>query len=156
MAHFRVSMNGRCFCVDTRVSCKRLTNEFPGYISFPTSQLVVLPSSISLPSACPILCAGVTAYRSLRTMNPQPGKWCVVVGGAGGLGHLAIQYARSMGLRVVAIDGSAPEKRDFCFKMGAEAYVDFTQDEHMTAVRDATHGGADYILVLSPHQSSYE
>jgi propanol-preferring alcohol dehydrogenase len=89
-------------------------------------------------------------------MRPQPGKWCVIAGAAGGLGHLAIQYAKSMDLKVLAIDGEAPQKRDFCARMGADAYVDFTRDDLVEAVYQETNGGADYTLVLSPHQSSYE
>ncbi|KIW85656.1 hypothetical protein Z517_01048 [Fonsecaea pedrosoi CBS 271.37] len=143
-------------CFNQKITGAHVDGTFQRYISFPTSQLVPVPSGVSSPSVCPILCAGVTAYAALRRMDPQPGKWCVVVGGAGGLGHLAIQYARAMGLKVLAIDGGAPEKQRFCAKMGADVFVDFTAPGLVETVVDRTGGGADYILVLSPHQSSYD
>ncbi|OAG39966.1 hypothetical protein AYO21_05839 [Fonsecaea monophora] len=143
-------------CFNQKITGAHVDGTFQRYISFPTSQLVPVPSGVSLPSVCPILCAGVTAYAALRRMGPQPGKWCVVVGGAGGLGHLAIQYARAMGLKVLAIDGGAPEKQRFCAKMGADVFVDFTAPGLVETIVDRTGGGADYILVLSPHQSSYD
>ena len=89
-------------------------------------------------------------------MNPRPGKWCVIVGAAGGLGHLAIQYARAMGLKVLAIDGGLSQKESFCMRMGADVFVDFTEGRFIETVREKTQGGADYVLVLSPHQSCYE
>jgi propanol-preferring alcohol dehydrogenase len=90
-------------------------------------------------------------------MDPRPGKWCAVVGAAGGLGHLAIQYARAMGLKVLAIDGGGSGKEEFCVdKMGADAYVAFTRPDVVDAVRAETNGGPSYVLVLSPHQSCYE
>ncbi len=51
----------------------------------------------------PILCAGVTVYKGLKVTDTRPGQW-VAISGVGGLGHVAVQYARAMGLRVVAID----------------------------------------------------
>ena len=89
-------------------------------------------------------------------MKPQPGKWCVIAGAAGGLGHLTIQYAKAMDLKVLAIDGGESLKKEFCARMGADCYVDFTRDDLVEAVHKATDGGADYTLVLSPYQSAYE
>ena len=91
-------------------------------------------------------------------MHPQKGKWCVISGAGGGLGHLAIQYAKKVfGLRVLAIDGGSREKADFCRAMGCDEYVDFVKEgANMSAeVKRRTEGGADYILLLSPHQGAY-
>lgn len=89
-------------------------------------------------------------------MNPQPGKWCVIVGAAGGLGHLAIKYAKALELQVVAIDGGNHEKETFCRRMGADVFVDFADPGLVQTIVDKTGGGGDYILVLSPNQSCYE
>ena len=132
-----------------------MTYIFPAYIAFPLAALVRIPSGMDLAAVCPILCAGVTAYTSLRMLNPVPGKWCVIVGAAGGLGHLAIQYAKAMKLKVLALDGGLPEKESFCTRMGADVYVDFTRGGLIETVRERTQGGADYALVLSPHQTCY-
>ncbi|OQU96772.1 hypothetical protein CLAIMM_02805 isoform 1 [Cladophialophora immunda] len=143
-------------CFNQKITGAHRDGTFQRYIAFPTSQLVPIPSGVSLPSVCPILCAGVTAYAALQRMSPKAGKWCVVVGGAGGLGHLAIQYAKAIGLKVLAIDGGSAEKEQFCAKMGADVFVDFTRPGLVETIVDKTGGGADYILVLSPHQSSYD
>lgn len=130
-----------------------------GYIVFPIDQLIRLPSNLDREMACPILCAGVTSYLALRTMQPVPGKWCAIVGASGGVGHLAIQYAkRVFGLKVLAIDGERTEKEAFCRAMGCDEYVDFMAAGPSLAeeVKRRTGGGADYVLVLSPHQSAYE
>jgi propanol-preferring alcohol dehydrogenase len=126
---------------------------------FPVDQLVPIPSSIESSAAvCPILCAGVTAYSALRKMDPIAGRWCAIAGAAGGVGHLAIQYAKvAFQLKVIAIDGGS-EKAQFCQEMGADVFVDYrvAGKELATSVKQKTDGGADYILILSPIQSAYE
>ncbi|KAJ9606754.1 hypothetical protein H2200_008763 [Cladophialophora chaetospira] len=144
-------------CFNQKVTGAHRDGTFQRYLSFPTSQLVQIPAGVSLPSVCPILCAGITAYAALKRMDTKPGKWCAIIGAAGGLGHLAIQYAKAMGLKVVAIDGGSPDKEAFCRKMGADAFVDFmTKGRFADLVVERSGGGADYILVLSPHQSCYD
>ncbi|KAK5031790.1 hypothetical protein LTS07_004410 [Exophiala sideris] len=61
-----------------------------------------------------------------------------------------------MGLKVLGIDGHGLGKENFCMKMGADAFVDFTTEDFVESVLARTDGGADYILVLSPHQSAYD
>jgi alcohol dehydrogenase, propanol-preferring len=58
----------------------------------------------------PILCAGVTTYKGLIETQAQPGEW-VAISGIGGLGYLAIQYAKAMGLHVAAIDVASRKAR---------------------------------------------
>lgn len=126
---------------------------------FPVNALVHVPAEIDGPQACPILCAGVTSYVALRKMQPESGKWCVISGAAGGLGHLAIQYAKKVfGLKVLAIDGASLQKEQFCKEMGCDEYVDFAKEgsELVNSVIDRTEGGADYVIVFSPHQSAYK
>jgi Zinc-binding dehydrogenase len=72
------------------------------------------------------MCGGVTAYVALKRSNVRPGQWVVLPGAGGGLGHFAVQYAKAMGMRVIAIDGG-DEKRDLCKKLGAEEFIDFTK-----------------------------
>lgn len=130
-----------------------------GYLTFPVKGLIRLPEDINGALACPILCAGVTAYVALRKMNPQKDRWCVVSGAAGGLGHLAIQYAKKVfGLRVLAIDGGYQQKEEFCKAVGCDEYLDFVRaGENLAAeVKSKTGGGAHYILLLSPHQAAYK
>jgi alcohol dehydrogenase, propanol-preferring len=62
-----------------------------------------LPKKVGFAEIAPILCAGVTVYKGLKMTGAKPGDW-VAISGIGGLGHLAVQYARAMGLKVAAID----------------------------------------------------
>ena len=62
-----------------------------------------VPAGLAAKDAAPIICAGVTSYKGIKETNARPGEW-IAISGAGGLGHLAIQYAKVMGLRVCAID----------------------------------------------------
>ena len=57
------------------------------------------PTSLDFVEAAPILCAGVTVYKGLKVTDTKPGDW-VVISGIGGLGHMAVQYAKAMGLHV--------------------------------------------------------
>ena len=68
----------------------------------PTMSDTCRPTWIS-PRSPPILCAGVTVYKGLKVTDTKPGDW-VVISGIGGLGHMAVQYAKAMGLNVVAVD----------------------------------------------------
>ena len=62
-----------------------------------------MPDNAPFLDIAPILCAGVTVYKGLKTTDTRPGDW-VVVSGIGGLGHMAVQYAKAMGLNVIAVD----------------------------------------------------
>ena len=77
----------------------------------PTARRVVFVET------APILCAGVTTYKGLKETDARPGDW-VVISGIGGLGHVAVQYARAMGLNVVAVD-VADDKLALARELGA-------------------------------------
>src|SRR6056297_2880467 len=62
-----------------------------------------LPKGLEFGPAAPVLCAGVTVYKGLKELERKPGDW-VAISGIGGLGHMAVQYAKAMGFHVVAID----------------------------------------------------
>jgi len=85
-----------------------------------------IPEGVKDEEAGPIMCGGVTAYTALKRSNVRPGQWVVLPGAGGGLGHFAVQYAKAMGMRVIAIDGGE-EKRKLCKELGAEEFIDFTQ-----------------------------
>jgi hypothetical protein len=88
------------------------------YVTLRTEAVVNVPAEVDPAEYCPILCAGITVFNSLRKQNITQGE-LVGVQGLGGLGHLALQYANKMGYRVVAISSSA-DKEDFARKLGAQ------------------------------------
>ena len=100
----------------------------------------LLPDGISFEQAAPIFCAGYTVYSGLRIAQPQPHERVAVVG-IGGLGHLAVQYAKAAGFPTIAISRS-PDKDKFVRELGADEIVRDGQ-----GLLDA--GGADVILGTS-------
>jgi D-arabinose 1-dehydrogenase-like Zn-dependent alcohol dehydrogenase len=108
---------------------------------------VRIPSDVDPVECAPLLCAGVTVFNGIRKMQiPQGGT--VAIQGLGGLGHLAVQYARKMGYRTVALS-SSDKKRDFAFHLGATDYVDGSKEDTAEALQKI--GGADLIVVTAPN-----
>ncbi len=105
-----------------------------------------IPDTLSFTDAAPVLCAGVTTYKGLKETEARPGEW-VVVSGIGGLGHVAVQYARAMGLHVAAVDLGA-EKLQLARSLGAELTVDAATDDPARAIQEKI-GGAHGVLVTA-------
>ena len=82
---------------------------------------VRIPDDVDAAQFCPLLCAGVTVFNSLRRQGIMPGS-TVAIQGLGGLGHLALQYTSKLGYRTVAISSSAA-KKEFATKLGAHESV---------------------------------
>lgn len=64
---------------------------------------IPVPDGLASEQAAVISCAGVTVYKGLKVSEVHPGQWVVIVGGSGNLGHVAIQYAKAMGMRVIGV-----------------------------------------------------
>ena len=105
-----------------------------------------IPDKLSFIDAAPILCAGVTTYKGLKQTQARPGEW-VVISGVGGLGHVAVQYAKAMGLHVAAID-IGPEKLALARKLGAEVTVDAKEEDVVQTIQKKI-GGAHGALVTA-------
>ncbi len=106
-----------------------------------------LPADVDFIAIAPILCAGVTTYKGLKETEARPGEW-VAISGIGGLGNVAIQYAKAMGLNVVAID-IAPDKLELALRSGADVAIDARSADAVAKVIEATKGGANGILVTA-------
>jgi propanol-preferring alcohol dehydrogenase len=106
-----------------------------------------LPDGVDFSAIAPILCAGVTTYKGLKETEAKPGQW-VAISGVGGLGHIAIQYARAMGLKVVAVDVS-PEKLALAREMGAEIAVNAKDKDAVSTILEKTGGGVHGVLVTA-------
>ncbi|KAJ0107292.1 alcohol dehydrogenase [Diaporthe amygdali] len=106
-----------------------------------------IPEHIDAAKYAPILCAGMTCFNSMRHMDVSPGD-TVAVQGLGGLGHLAIQYARRMGFRVVAISRGAG-KEEFARQLGAHEYIDTEKTPDAGAALQRL-GSAKLIVTTSP------
>ncbi|MGO4741626.1 alcohol dehydrogenase AdhP [Bosea sp. 2KB_26] len=105
-----------------------------------------LPAALDWETAAPILCAGVTVYKGLKETDTKPGD-TVVISGIGGLGHIAVQYAKAMGRKVIAVDIS-DAKLALAREMGADAVVNASTTDPVTEVRKLC-GGAQGVLVTA-------
>ncbi len=116
-----------------------------------------IPEGTDLAAAAPILCAGLTVYKGLKESGARPGETVAIVGAGGGLGSLAIQYAKAMGLHVIGIDGGE-EKGESCKKLGAESYVDFmTSKDLVEEVKGHSGGeGPHAVLLLAPQEKPFQ
>lgn len=112
-----------------------------------------LPDQICYLHAAPLVCAGLTVYKGLRMTEATPGQW-VVISGVGGLGHLAVQYARAMGFRVVACDVD-DSKLDLAKRLGADMTLNVRQTDPAGYLQRRI-GGANGALVTAVSPAAFE
>jgi propanol-preferring alcohol dehydrogenase len=111
-----------------------------------------LPANVEYTDIAPILCAGVTVYKGLKETEARPGQW-VVISGIGGLGHVAVQYAKAMGLHVAAID-IAEDKLALARELGADLTIDARLEDPVRRVQSDI-GGAHGVLVTAVSRSAF-
>jgi propanol-preferring alcohol dehydrogenase len=133
-------------CPEQKNSGYSVNGSFAQYALAQADYLGRIPENLSFVDAAPILCAGVTTYKGLKETDTRPGEW-VVISGAGGLGHVAIQYAKAMGLHVAAVD-LGEEKMALARKLGAEITIDAKIQDPATEIQKQI-GGAHGVLVTA-------
>jgi alcohol dehydrogenase, propanol-preferring len=114
--------------------------------------VVTVPDGISSFDAAPLTCAGVTTFKAVKVSAIQPGQTAAVFG-IGGLGHLAVQYARVLGGRVIAVD-IENAKLDLARELGADHVVNARETDPVQAIRDL--GGADVAVCLATSPRAFE
>ena len=128
------------FCADQQVTGIQLQGGHAELMPMYAEATTLLPEGLSYEQAAPIFCAGYTVWSGLRWANPKPHERVAVLG-IGGLGHLAVQYAKAAGFETIAISHS-PDKDKMIRELGADEIV-----------RDgkglAAAGGADILLSTS-------
>src|SRR6202142_1591552 len=131
-------------CPEQQMSGYTVNGSFAQYALGQADYLGRIPDKLSFIDAAPILCAGVTTYKGLKETNARPGEW-VVISGVGGLGHVAVQYAKAMGLHVAAID-IGPEKMKLAKSLGADLTVDVSQENPVEAIQLKIGGGHGVLV----------
>ncbi|KYK43645.1 alcohol dehydrogenase AdhP [Bradyrhizobium sp. 191] len=126
---------------------------FAEYVIASAAFAAKLPATVDFAAIAPILCAGVTTYKGLKETEAKPGEW-VVISGVGGLGHVAIQYAKAMGLKVAAVD-IAEDKLALAREAGADLAVDALAAGAVDKVLAATGGGAHGVLVTAVSTAAF-
>ncbi len=112
-----------------------------------------LPHNPDFAAMAPILCAGVTTYKGIKETEARPGEW-IAISGIGGLGHIAIQYAKAMGLHVAALDVT-DEKLALAMKLGAEIAIDAKAPDAAARIVKETGGGAHGVLVTAVSPAAF-
>ena len=132
-------------CAKALLSGYTVDGSFQQYAIAKAAHIARIPKDVPLDAISPILCAGITVYKGLKESGARPGQTVAIVGAGGGLGSLACQYAKAMGLQVIGID-TGDEKEAMVKKLGAHAFIDFAKSSNVVKdVQAATEDG------LGPH-----
>lgn len=126
---------------------------FAEYVIASAAFAARLPAGVDFAAIAPILCAGVTTYKGLKETDTRPGEW-VVISGIGGLGQVAVQYAKAMGLKVVALD-IAEDKLELARAAGADRAVNALSADAVDSVLRDTGGGAHGVLVTAVSTAAF-
>jgi len=143
------SSDGRCewclrgkplFCPESVGTAVQMAGGHAEYMLAYAGAAMLIPDAVTYEQAAPIFCAGYTVWSGLRRADPKPHERIAVVG-IGGLGHLAVQYAKAAGFHTIAVSHS-PEKTPFLRGLGADEVV-------ADGAGLARAGGADVVLGTS-------
>ncbi len=111
-----------------------------------------LPDNLDFAPAAPILCAGLTVYKGLKVLDCRPGEW-VAISGIGGLGHMAVQYAKAMGFHVIAVDID-DAKLSLAKSLGADMTINCSTQDAPAVVQSAI-AGAHGVLVTAVSRPAF-
>ncbi|GGS32135.1 NAD(P)H quinone oxidoreductase [Streptomyces humidus] len=116
-------------------------------VAVPSTQLLAKPAELSFEEAASLPEAACTVYANIGMLaRLQPGETFLVHGGTSGIGSLAVQWAKALGAHVLTTAGT-PHKVAQAASLGADAAINYREEDFAVAVREATDGrGADVIL----------
>lgn len=115
------------------------------FVAITATGTVLIPDGLSFTEAAPIFCAGYTVWSGLCSAEPKPND-VVAVHGIGGLGHLALQFAKAACFKTIAVT-SSKDKHSLCRRLGADVVVSSGAELEKA-------GGADVILLCSNSYSA--
>ncbi|GAA5035402.1 alcohol dehydrogenase catalytic domain-containing protein [Actinopolymorpha pittospori] len=159
-AQFLYDSDGHCdycargeqiLCPHKRITGIVVNGGYAEYAVFKADFVTPLPEGLDPVAAAPLMCAGLTAFNGLRKGGADATSRVAVIG-TGGIGALAIQYAKAMGARV-AVLGRSRRGEDRAKQLGAELFI-ATEDSDPAAALKAWDGGANLILNASPSTSA--
>ncbi|KAJ5645608.1 hypothetical protein N7507_011619 [Penicillium longicatenatum] len=127
-------------CETQVFSGRDISGTLTSYVAVPDRYITSLPQDVLPELLAPVMCAGVTAYKALKVAGATPGSWVLISGAGGGVGVLAVSYAKAMGYRVIGVDGGSKRKR-VVMDAGAEAYIDYQAQDDLKSVLLKETGG---------------
>jgi D-arabinose 1-dehydrogenase-like Zn-dependent alcohol dehydrogenase len=137
-------------CQNEKITSLTFDGGYAEYVVVPAEAVAAIPDDLPAADAGPLMCAGITTYNSLRNSGARAGD-LIAVQGIGGLGHLAIQFARQMGFRTIAV-GRGADKEPLVKKLGAHQYIDTGAGSPAEALQKL--GGARLVMSTAPDAKS--
>jgi propanol-preferring alcohol dehydrogenase len=113
-----------------------------------------IPKGLDPKQAAPLICAGITTYKGIKVADVRPGEW-IAISGCGGLGHMAIQYAKAMGLHVCAVD-IEDGKLEHAKRLGADLVVNAKTQDPAAFLKTRIGGGAHGVLITAPSLPAFK
>jgi propanol-preferring alcohol dehydrogenase len=151
--HCRHCVGGwETLCPDQSNTGYSVNGGFAEFVRADPDFLGHLPRGLEWAPAAPILCAGVTVYKGLKETDARPGQTVAIVG-VGGLGHLAVQYAKAMGFHVIAVD-IADDKLALASRLGADQVINAAETDPATEAQKG--GGVEGVLVTAVSTKSFQ
>ncbi|HEY1316146.1 MAG TPA: alcohol dehydrogenase AdhP [Gaiella sp.] len=139
-------------CLEQKNTGYSIDGGFAEYVKAHGRYVVKVPPGVDPVDAAPLTCAGVTTYKSVKVAGTRPSD-LVAIFGVGGLGHLALQYARIAGGRVVAVD-LQDDKLALARELGAEFTVNAAKEDPAEAIQRL--GGVDQAIALAVSPTAFE
>jgi propanol-preferring alcohol dehydrogenase len=139
-------------CSRQKITGVTVDGGYAEFVKAPATHALKIPDGLSALEAAPLFCAGLTVYRALKGAGIVPGQRLAVFG-IGGLGHLAVQFARAFGAEVTAIDIS-PEKLELARSFGASDTLNAASTDAAKQLR--RRGGIHVSLVTSAAKAAYD
>lgn len=140
-------------CHDQKNGGYSVDGGYAEYVIADARYVARFPKEIDFFQMAPITCAGVTVYKGLKETDTKPGEW-VAIFGVGGLGHLAVQYAKAMGLHVAAVD-VAEDKLKLAKSSGADLVLNSAEQDPGTFLKSKI-GGMHGALVTAVSPKAFE
>ncbi len=141
-------------CPDAKFGGYTQNGGFAEYVLADPNYVAHIPKGLDPKDAAPLICAGITTYKGIKETEAKPGEW-IAISGCGGLGHLAIQYARAMGLHVAAID-IEDGKLAHAKRLGAEILINAKTSDPAEILKKGTGGGAHGVLITAPSLPAFK
>ena len=139
-------------CESQQNSGYSVDGTFAEYALVPAAFATPVPDAVSSRDAAPLTCAGVTTYKAIKVARVAPAE-TVAIFGVGGLGHLAVQYARIVGAIVIGVD-LEDDKLAMATELGADHVVNAGRVDPVAAIQAL--GGADVAVVLAASPAVFD
>lgn len=140
-------------CLDQLNAGYSVDGGYAEYCKAPAKYVVKVPDGLDFAEVSPIFCAGVTTYKALKVSEAKPGDW-VAIYGIGGLGHVALQYAKAMGFNVIAVD-IQDDKLELAKELGADYTVNGLKGDPVQAIMDKV-GGVQAAISVAVTKKAFE